>query len=236
MKKQLVLAIAILLLFSGCGKVNNKQTNNINNSEVKKISEQTNNKSITKNNMSNKNEGKNENKNVVVNRDNFRDLASSNHHAIIETNLGNIKIKFYNEDANETVNNFLNLANLNFYDGIIFHRVIKDFMIQTGDPLSRDSDWSKHGTGGPGYSFDDEINNHKLVRGSVAMANSGPNTNGSQFFIVTAKATPWLDGHHTNFGEVVEGMDVVDKISQVKTNEHDHPLKDIVINDIKLLK
>jgi len=148
----------------------------------------------------------NEEKNVVVNRDEFRDLVSSHTHAIIETNLGNI------------------------------NRVIKDFMIQTGDPLSRGSDWSIHGTGGPGYSFKDEFNNHKLVKGSVAMANSGPNTNGSQIFIVTAEATPWLDGKHTNFGEVVEGMDVVEKINQVETNERDHPLDDVVITDIKLLK
>lgn len=230
MKKQLVLAMAILFLFSGCGNANNKQVNNVDNSGNKETSGQIDNKSISKKNMSN------ENKNVDVNKDDFRDLVGSHNHAIIETNLGNIKIKFYNEDAKETVNNFLNLANLDFYNGIIFHRVIKDFMIQTGDPLSRDSNWSRHGTGGPGYSFNDEFNDHKLVKGSLAMANSGPNTNGSQIFIVTSEATPWLDGMHTNFGEVVEGMDVVDKINQVETNGSDHPLEDVVINDIKLLK
>ena len=102
-------------------------------------------------------------------------------------------------------------------------------MIQTGDPNSKDDDWSDDGTGGPGYSFADEINDYKLVRGRLAMANSGPDTNGSQFFIVTKESTPWLDGKHTVFGEVAVGMDVVDKIDGVQTNENDHPLTDIVI-------
>ena len=109
-------------------------------------------------------------------------------------------------------------------------------MIQGGDPLSKESDNSVWGTGGPGYQFQDEINSHKLVAGSLAMANAGAGTNGSQFFIVTASATPWLDGHHTNFGEVVSGMDVVKKIEAVATGANDRPLTDIVINSIELLK
>ncbi|MCU0680356.1 MAG: peptidylprolyl isomerase [Planctomycetes bacterium] len=135
-----------------------------------------------------------------------------------------------------TVNNFFNLAQEGFYNGTKFHRVIKDFMIQGGDPNSKDDDWSNDGMGGPGYKFGDEFNKHTLVRGSLAMANSGPNTNGSQFFIVTAESTPWLDGKHVNLGEVIEGMDVVDKIENMDTNENDHPLKDATINSIELIK
>lgn len=156
--------------------------------------------------------------------------------AVLETNLGKIKVKFYNADAPKTVNNFLQLADKKFYDGTKFHRVMKDFMIQGGDPNSKDDDWSNDGIGGPGYKFADEFNAHKLVRGSLAMANSGPDTNGSQFFIVTAPATSWLDGKHTNFGEVVEGMDVVDKIENVKVDANSHPLEDIVIKSIALLE
>ncbi|MBI5733818.1 MAG: peptidylprolyl isomerase [Candidatus Kerfeldbacteria bacterium] len=153
--------------------------------------------------------------------------------ATLKTNLGDITFKFYPESP-RTVANFIKLAKNGFYDGIKFHRVIKDFMAQTGDPNSKDNDWSNDGQGGPGYQFDDEINNHKLVRGSVAMANAGPNTNGSQFFIVTAEATPWLDGKHTNFGEITSGLDVLDKIAAAKTNNDDHPLQDIIINSMEL--
>jgi peptidyl-prolyl cis-trans isomerase B (cyclophilin B) len=134
-----------------------------------------------------------------------------------------------------TVNNFLRLAAENFYDGTKFHRVIKDFMIQGGDPNSKDDDGSNDGMGGPGYKFNDEFNSHKLVKGSLAMANSGPNTNGSQFFIVTAETTPWLDGKHTNFGQVVSGMDVVEKIENVDKNQNDHPTKDVILESIKFL-
>jgi len=166
----------------------------------------------------------------------LEDLAKDYNSAIIKTNFGDIKVKFYAEESPLTVNNFLNLAKKGFYNGTKFHRVIKDFMIQGGDPLSKDDNWADDGTGGPGYRFQDEINQHKLVKGSLAMANSGPNTNGSQFFIVTKEATPWLDGKHTNFGYVVEGMDVVDKIEAVRTNEQDHPLEDVVIESIELIK
>ena len=153
-------------------------------------------------------------------------------YAVLKTNVGNIKIKFYTDDAPKTVANFIKLAQENFYDQVKFHRVISDFMIQTGDPNSKDNNWADDGMGGPGYKFNDEINGNKLVLGSVAMANSGPNTNGSQFFIVTTESTPWLDGKHTNFGEVVEGMDVVKKIEKTKTDGNDHPLDDIIIMDI----
>ena len=163
-------------------------------------------------------------------------LPPSDKIAVIETNLGVIKFKMYADDAPKTVENFEKLASEGFYDDIKFHRVIKDFMIQTGDPNSKDDDWSNDGQGGPGYSFEDEINSHLLVKGSVAMANSGPNTNGSQFFIVTATSTPWLDGKHTNFGEVTEGMDVVEKIESTETNASDHPLEDIVMTKVYILE
>jgi cyclophilin family peptidyl-prolyl cis-trans isomerase/predicted small secreted protein len=156
--------------------------------------------------------------------------------AVIKTNYGDITVKLYGEDSPVTVNNFLNLAKADFYNGTKFHRVIKDFMIQGGDPLSKGDDVTRYGTGGPGYAFIDEFNTHKLVAGSLAMANSGPNTNGSQFFIVTAASTPWLDGHHTNFGEVVEGMDVVQKIEAVNTLPGDRPAQDVIINSIELIK
>lgn len=148
--------------------------------------------------------------------------------AVIETTKGNIKLELFTNDAPKTVENFVKLASENFYDEIKFHRVISDFMIQTGDPLSKgergkdfiyDGEDNPNnlpvaGTGGPGYSFEDEINSHKVEVGSLAMANSGPNTNGSQFFIVTEKPQPHLDGKHTVFGKVIEGMDVVTSIEQ----------------------
>ncbi|PIR92925.1 hypothetical protein COT99_03725 [Candidatus Falkowbacteria bacterium CG10_big_fil_rev_8_21_14_0_10_43_10] len=164
----------------------------------------------------------------------LENLFSTYNQALIRTNFGNIKVRFYSESP-LAVNNFMNLAQKGFYNGTKFHRVIKDFMIQGGDPNSKDDNWDDDGTGGPGYKFQDEINSHKLARGSLAMANSGPNTNGSQFFIVTKEATPWLDGKHTNFGEVVEGMETVDKIEAVKTNENSHPVEGIIIESIGLL-
>ena len=165
----------------------------------------------------------------------LEDLADTYDQAILRTNKGDIRVQFYVSESPLTTNNFMNLANKGFYNGTTFHRVIRDFMIQGGDPNSKDDDWSNDGTGGPGYQFQDEINQHKLVRGSLAMANSGPNTNGSQFFIVTAPATPHLDGKHTNFGYVIEGMDIVDAIEAVTVNENKHPLDDIVVEDVLLL-
>lgn len=158
--------------------------------------------------------------------------------AIIKTNLGDIKLELFTKDAPKTVENFLKLSKNGFYDGVKFHRVIKGFMIQGGDPNSKDNNWSDDGIGGPGYTFEDEINPNKLVRGTLAMANAGPNTNGSQFFIVTAASTPWLDGKHTVFGQVISGMDVVLKIENVSTDKTrgNHPIKDISIKSIEVLE
>ena len=135
------------------------------------------------------------------------------------TNHGDIVLELFDEDAPETVGNFRRLAEDGFYDGLIFHRVIPDFMIQGGCPEGT-------GTGGPGYTFKDEINEHKIVRGALAMANAGPNTNGSQFFIVTVDSAPWLDGKHTVFGEVTDGMDVVDAISELPRDGRDRPMQE----------
>ena len=158
--------------------------------------------------------------------------------AELDTNFGLIELVLFTKDAPKTVANFSKLAKDRFYNGTKFHRVIKGFMIQGGDPNSKDNDWSDDGRGGPGYTFGDEINSRKLVRGVVAMANSGPNTNGSQFFIVTAESTPWLDGKHTVFGRVTKGMDVVDKIENVPTDttKGDHPTQDVVIQEVKIIK
>lgn len=164
------------------------------------------------------------------------DLTKEYSQAIIKTSLGDITVKFYNTESPITVNNFLNLAKAGFYNGTKFHRVISDFMIQGGDPLSKESDARYWGTGGPNYRFADEFNDKKLVAGSLAMANAGPDTNGSQFFIVTAPETSWLDGRHTNFGQVVAGMDIVKKIEATETGMNDRPLEDIVILSIDLLK
>ena len=135
------------------------------------------------------------------------------------TNHGDIVLELFDEDAPETVGNFRNLAEKGFYDGLIFHRVIPDFMIQGGCPQGT-------GTGGPGYTFEDEINDHKVVKGALAMANAGPNTNGSQFFIVTTGAAPWLDGKHTVFGEVSDGMDVLQTIGTLPTDARDRPTQE----------
>src|SRR5881275_3431745 len=145
--------------------------------------------------------------------------------APLHTTKGAIALELFDDDAPKTVENFRKLAADGFYDGIIFHRVIKDFMIQGGCPQGT-------GTGGPGYTFEDEFNDHKVVRGALAMANAGPDTNGSQFFIVTTEATPWLDGKHTVFGRVTDGMDVVDAISALETDAKDRPVQDVVIERV----
>jgi peptidyl-prolyl cis-trans isomerase B (cyclophilin B) len=155
---------------------------------------------------------------------------------LMKTNFGDIKLKLYTPEAPKTVNNFLSLAEKDFYNGIKFHRIIEGFMIQGGDPLTKTENKNQYGTGGPGYTFEDEINDKQLVRGSLAMANSGPNTNGSQFFIVTAESTPWLDGKHTNFGEVIEGMEVVDEIEGLETDARDYPEKEVVIESIEIIE
>jgi cyclophilin family peptidyl-prolyl cis-trans isomerase len=145
--------------------------------------------------------------------------------ATLHTNHGAIAIELFDDDAPKTVENFLKLAHDGFYNGVIFHRVIPDFMIQGGDPTGT-------GSGGPGYQFEDEFNDNKVVRGALAMANAGPNTNGSQFFIVTTEAASWLDGKHTVFGRVTDGMDVVDTISALETDARDRPSEDVVIERV----
>lgn len=177
--------------------------------------------------------------------------------ATIKTNHGDIKIQLFPEQAPMTVENFVRLAKKGYYDGTIFHRVISDFMIQGGDPEG-------NGTGGTsiwGHPFEDEFSRDLFnLRGALSMANSGPNTNGSQFFIVQNKnmpkryikqmepagypkeiihaykqgGTPWLDDRHTVFGQVIDGMDVVDEIAKVKKNKMDKPLEDVVINNIEI--
>src|SRR4051794_37379644 len=147
--------------------------------------------------------------------------------AVMHTNHGDITLELFDEDAPKTVGNFKKLVGDDFYDGVIFHRVIKDFMVQGGDPTGT-------GTGGPGYTFEDEINDNKVVRGALAMANAGPNTNGSQFFIVTTGAAPWLDGKHTVFGQVTSGMETVDAIEASDTDGRDRPRDDAVIERVEL--
>jgi cyclophilin family peptidyl-prolyl cis-trans isomerase len=147
--------------------------------------------------------------------------------ATIQTSQGTVEIEFFDDDAPKTVENFRKLASDGFYDGLVFHRIIPDFMIQGGCPNGT-------GTGGPGYTFADEFNDHKVVRGALAMANSGPNTNGSQFFIVTTDAAPWLDGKHTVFGQVTAGMDTIDKIEGVPTDARDKPVEDIKMEKVTL--
>ena len=147
--------------------------------------------------------------------------------ATIHTNHGPIAIELFEDDAPKTVANFTKLAGEGFYDGVIFHRIIPDFMIQGGDPTGT-------GSGGPGYQFEDEFNENLVERGALAMANAGPNTNGSQFFIVTADACPWLDGKHTVFGRVVSGMEVVDAIEKVATGSNDRPLEEVSIESISI--
>ena len=145
----------------------------------------------------------------------------------MHTNHGEIQLELFDEDAPKTVDNFVKLSKDGYYDGLIFHRVIRDFMIQGGCPQGT-------GTGGPGYEFEDEINENKIVRGALAMANAGPNTNGSQFFIVTTEAAPWLDGKHTVFGRVTSGMEAVDSIEGTETGAQDRPVKDAVIERVEV--
>jgi cyclophilin family peptidyl-prolyl cis-trans isomerase len=147
--------------------------------------------------------------------------------ATLHTSEGAIEVELYPDAAPKTVENFEKLSRDGFYEGVIFHRVIPDFMIQGGDPTGT-------GMGGPGYEFEDELNEHRVARGALAMANAGPNTNGSQFFIVTAEAAPWLDGKHTVFGQVSSGMDVVDRISQVERDANDRPRKPVTIERVEL--
>jgi cyclophilin family peptidyl-prolyl cis-trans isomerase len=145
----------------------------------------------------------------------------------LHTNHGPVAVELFDDDAPKTVENFLKLSRDGFYDGLTFHRIIKDFMIQGGDPQGT-------GTGGPGYTFEDEFNQHKVERGALAMANAGPNTNGSQFFVVTTEAAPWLDGKHTVFGKVTAGMEAVDAIEGVDTDAQDRPAEPVVIERVEV--
>jgi peptidyl-prolyl cis-trans isomerase B (cyclophilin B) len=147
--------------------------------------------------------------------------------AVMQTSEGKIELELFDEDAPKTVDNFTKLAGEGFYDGLVFHRVIPDFMIQGGCPRG-------DGTGGPGYQFEDEFNDHPVARGYLAMANAGPNTNGSQFFIVTTTEAPWLDGRHTVFGKVTSGQDVADAISSVERDDSDRPLEPVVIESVTI--
>ena len=147
--------------------------------------------------------------------------------ATLHTSAGKIGVELFDEDAPKTTENFRKLSEQGFYDGLKFHRVIPDFMVQGGCPQGT-------GTGGPGYTFEDEPNQHRVTRGALAMANAGPNTNGSQFFFVTAEECPWLDGKHTVFGRVVEGMDVVNAIGTTETDNQDRPVEPQVIERVEL--
>jgi peptidyl-prolyl cis-trans isomerase B (cyclophilin B) len=147
--------------------------------------------------------------------------------ATMQTSQGPIVLELFEEEAPKTVDNFLKLSRDGFYDGIVFHRVIKDFMVQSGCPEGT-------GSGGPGYEFEDEINEHRIVRGALAMANRGPNTNGSQFFIVTRDEASWLDGKHTVFGRVAEGMETVDAIEAIETDPSDRPTEPVVIERVEV--
>jgi len=217
-----ILAILFLsLAFSGCSPKETPATNNMGNNQS----------APTTSSCLNIDSSATSSNRVIPGQE---DLYQKYKEAIVKTNYGDITVEFYGDDSPITVNNFMNLASDGFYKNTRFHRVIEDFMIQGGDPNSKGKDVSSYGTGGPGYKFDDEFNNHKLVRGSLAMANSGPNTNGSQFFIVTKEATPWLDGVHTNFGRVISGMKVADKIESLETNESGLPAKDVIIKSIEL--
>lgn len=248
------LLIIFAVSLSACGqKTSNQNVNqnndnlfssslgegNVKSSEVEIITESAlTNESVEQSNETNNlNKQNNMNENFQILPPNEQpDLTKEYSQAIIKTNQGDITVKLYAAESPVTVNNFLNLAKAGFYNGTKFHRVIADFMIQGGDPLSKESDARYWGTGGPNYRFADEFNDKKLVAGSLAMANAGPDTNGSQFFIVTAPATSWLDGKHTNFGQVIAGMDVVKKIEAVETGINDRPLEDVVILSVELVK
>jgi len=235
MNKYIIAGIVILIAIAGFLFFQNSQNEELNESVSDKVQELNNNQDLS--NIDN-----NSKTMTDTNSPDQTDQATTTKvdlaaisQAIIKTNMGDITVKFYRADAPKTVENFVKLAAEGFFNGVKFHRVIKDFMIQTGDPLSKDnSKQALWGTGGPGYKFADEINDHKLVQGSLAMANSGPNTNGSQFFIVTAPATPWLDGRHTNFGQVIDGLDVALAISQVATEGPDRPVEAVVIEGVEL--
>lgn len=225
-------ALFSLLVLSGCAARPAERVN-VDSAPAVKQKIITSNQTLSSNNFV----GATDTGVIILNSmdNNFETADDKISQATFKTSLGGFSVKFYRSDAPVTVANFIKLARAGFYNGTRFHRVIKDFMIQGGDPLSQDATQkNRWGTGGPEYRFNDEFNNHKLTRGSLAMANAGPNTNGSQFFIVTAEATPWLDGKHTNFGEIISGLEVVLKIGAVKTDEAERPVEDVIIEKIEL--
>jgi cyclophilin family peptidyl-prolyl cis-trans isomerase len=226
--KLLLTTLVAMLALTGCASNNNI---NVKLQPVSPAAEQADSSTPQNNNQSNQNQMSK----ATVTAD--PKLLAAYDGAILHTNFGDIEVKFYNDKSPITVTNFLKLSQSGFYDGTKFHRVIPDFMIQGGDPNSKDDDWSNDGMGGPGYQFNDEPNDQKIVYGSLAMANSGPNTNGSQFFIVTkTDGASWLDGSYNNFGYVVKGMDVALKIVDLPRNSQDHPTTDAIIKSVTLVK
>lgn len=240
MNKQLSKAFVLtsILIFAGCAgtgeikKVVEQPTQSV--SDAVNISEKV------REDVGNATKKENENINNALNENDMtnEDLTKKYSEAVLKTNLGDVKVKFDANSAPNTVNNFLKLTQSKFYDGTKFHRVIKGFMIQGGDPFSKDESMKEMwGTGGPGYKFNDELRGtEKYPQGTLAMANSGPNTNGSQFFIVTASPESQLPPSYTVFGEVVSGMDTVLKIENVKTGANDRPVEDVVLNSVELLE
>lgn len=222
MKKIIILSALFILLGAGCTTQNNEIPRSV--APTKSALPTT------------RDDNFNGKKTTMRNLEQHKDLAVEFKKAVLKTNKGDITVEFYGDLSPITVNNFLNLAQQGVFDNTKFHRVIKDFMIQGGDPNSKTENVFSYGTGDPGYKFNDEFNSEKLVRGSLAMANSGPNTNGSQFFIVTAEATPWLDGKHVNFGYVVGGMEIVDEIENVETDARDLPVEAVIIESIELIR
>lgn len=211
---QIILSIFLMIIIGGLVLL---ALNTNQKSEIQNTNQILNSKSEITNNNNGQQENMNEETKIVI----------------LKTNKGDIKLELFARQTPKTVANFIKLTNENFYDGVRFHRVIKNFMIQSGDPLSKDvANKSMWGTGGPGYQFEDEfVQGLSNVKGTISMANSGPGTNGSQFFINTVDNL-YLDGRHTVFGKVIEGMDVVDKINNTPTNSDDKPLEDVLIADV----
>lgn len=239
MKKAIPISATIFsaLLLSACSNPQSTQTNQINNLTQTNTKNKTEVNQINQEKQMDNSKSVPEEKSINLNETNYLEKYNS---AAIKTNYGTIKLKLYNSDTPKTVNNFFKLAEEKFYDGVKFHRIIKGFMIQGGDPNSKDDDWSDDGMGGPGYTVPAEIK-MKNTKGTIATARLGDQVNpkkessGSQFFINTAD-NAFLDGQYTVFGEVIEGMDTVLKIESVKTNENDHPTSDVVIQSIELSK
>ena len=236
MQKIKIFAILLaILVLSGCAQekaVKNKDAGLV--IDLKKEAQKSTQEPAAKNNNSNVEKNMSTSQNTTG--DNSA-LVKKYQSAVLKTSMGDITLKFYGDKTPVTVGNFLKLAESGFYDGVKFHRVIKGFMIQGGDPNSKTTDTSSWGTGGPGYRFDDELTGEeKSPQGTLAMANAGPNTNGSQFFIVTASPAAPLPPSYTVFGEVVSGLDTALAIEKVKTLPGDRPAEDVVIESIELLE